>query len=122
MRCRPSTYVFRLGDPFQIKTSPWGIDVLRMFPLISLVAIQKLGRLEREVVRVVSQPELDLAQRVAPTRDVDADHEEDQREGDQPAAGRPDRPQPSQPAFGSEPIVIPLLAVGADHRGEDDRE
>ena len=91
-------------------------------PLDLLVVRQKFGRLERESVRVVTQPELDLVERVFPPGDVDADHEEDERERDQSATRRPDRPRPSQPAFGPELVVVPLLAVGPDDRGEDHRE
>ena len=80
-------YDWRLGAPFQIKMSPWGIDVLRMFPWISLLFARNSAASNAKAVRIVSQPKLDLVERVAPPGDVDADHEEDQGESDQPATG-----------------------------------
>ena len=67
-RVRPSTYVFRLGAAFQIKTSPWRIDVLRMFPLISLWLARNSAASNAKSSGLISQPELDLVAACCPSR------------------------------------------------------
>ena len=119
---RLSTKALRVEAAFQAMASPWARLVLRMPPSIG-ASLDRLGRLEGEVVGVEAEAEL-RRRRPGPPKPVTprAIAAKTTAIVDQPAAGRPDRPAGAEPPLVAEGPEIPLLAVERQRRGEHHRE